>query len=60
MAIKNYLKETQAELKQVTWPKRSQVVVVTIAVVVITVVLGYFMGFFDFVFSTGLSNLINR
>jgi preprotein translocase SecE subunit len=58
MSITSYFKETTQELKQVKWPKRTQVILVTIAVVVITGAIGYFLGFFDFLFSTGLSKLI--
>lgn len=50
----NYLKDTFAELKHVSWPTNKQSVVYTALVVVISISVGVFIGGFDFVFSRGL------
>lgn len=50
----NYLKDTQAELKHVSWPTNKQSVIYTILVVVISIVVALFVGVFDFVFTRGL------
>ena len=60
MGIANYLKETQHELKHVTWPTRRQAISFTIFVVVLSVILSLFLGLFDFIFSTGLKTLLLR
>lgn len=60
MSIISYLKETKAELKHVTWPTRNEVVLYTLAVVVISGVLAYVLGFSDFLFSLGLQKLLEK
>ncbi len=50
----NYLRDTQDELKHVSWPTRSQAVVYTALVIGISVFAALFMSAFDFVFSRGL------
>jgi preprotein translocase subunit SecE len=56
--IVDYLKETKTELKHVIWPSRSQTIFYTLIVIVVSVLVAYFLGFFDFLFSTGLGKLI--
>jgi preprotein translocase subunit SecE len=58
MSIKSYLKETRGEMKQVNWPTRTQAIRYTIAVIVISVVLAYFLGLFDRLFQLGLGALL--
>ena len=58
MSITSYLKETKAELKHVTWPTTKEVFWYTIAVLVISGVVAYLLGFFDFLFSNGLQKLL--
>lgn len=50
----NYLKDTLAELKHVSWPTNKQSVVYTILVIVISALVAVYVGAFDFVFSRGL------
>lgn len=50
----DYLKETQEEVKRVSWPTRKQAIVYTALVVGISVVIGLYAGIFDFVFSRAL------
>ena len=58
MSITSYLRETKAELKHVTWPTQSQVIWYTIAVLAISGIIAYLLGFFDFLFSLGLQKLL--
>ncbi len=51
MGLIQYLNETKAELKHVSWPTRQQAVRFTIAVIVISIVTAYFLGVFDFLFT---------
>lgn len=56
-----YLKETKAEVKNVTWPTRTKAIYATIAVVVISVSIAYYLGLFDYLFASGLQwLLLNR
>ena len=54
----SYLKETRAELKHVTWPTLNEVIWYTIAVLVISGIVAYLLGLFDFIFSLGLQKLL--
>lgn len=57
--ITEYLKETKTELKHVIWPKRSQTLFYTLIVIVLSVLVAYFLGVFDFIFSKGLGKIIS-
>jgi preprotein translocase subunit SecE len=56
--IKEYLEETKTELKHVIWPSRSQTSYYTLIVIVLSVVIAYYLGVFDFIFSQGLQKII--
>ena len=58
--IKQYLEETKTELKHVIWPSRSQTFYYTLVVIILSVLVAYYLGIFDFIFSRGLEKLINR
>ena len=54
-----YFKETKTELKHVIWPNRRQTIYYTIIVVVLSVLIAYFLGVFDFAFLQGLQKIIS-
>ncbi|MEK7190257.1 MAG: preprotein translocase subunit SecE [Patescibacteria group bacterium] len=56
--ITEYLKETKTELKHVIWPSRSQTLYYTLIVIILSVVIAYYLGIFDFIFSQGLQKII--
>lgn len=56
--ITDYFKETKAELKHVIWPTRRQTFYYTLIVIVLSVIIAYYLGVFDFIFSQGLQKLI--
>ncbi|MDQ5912018.1 MAG: Protein translocase subunit SecE [Patescibacteria group bacterium] len=58
MAIKQYIKETTAEMKHVTWPTRRQTVIYSILVVVVSIAVSAYLGLLDSVFAAGLALLI--
>ena len=58
MNLATYLKETRAELKHMSWPTRSQIVVYTIAVIVISVLTALYLGLFDYIFTIALNKFI--
>lgn len=49
--IKNYLKETQAEVKKVAWPGQKYVVSATIIILALTLIIGFFVSFLDLAFA---------
>ena len=53
-----YLKETQGELRHVAWPTQLQTIVYTILVAAISVGIALYLGFFDFLFTTGLKTIL--
>ncbi|MFA6338520.1 MAG: preprotein translocase subunit SecE [Candidatus Paceibacterota bacterium] len=46
-----YIKETRAEMKHVNWPTRKQATIFTVIVIVLSILVAMFLGFFDYVFS---------
>jgi len=59
MKITEYLKETKTELKHVIWPNRRQTIFYTVIVVVLSVLIAYLLGVFDFIFLQGLQKIIS-
>jgi len=55
-----YLRDTAAELKQVSWPTQHQAMLYTILVVVISAVVALFTSSFDYLFSQGIEEIVNR
>ncbi|MCX6713423.1 MAG: preprotein translocase subunit SecE [Candidatus Vogelbacteria bacterium] len=58
MNLQNYIKDTRAELKHVTWPTREQTINFTVIVVALSVFVGVMLGLFDFVFTGLLKYLV--
>ena len=58
--IIDYLAEVKAEMTKVTWPKRQEVVRLTIIVLAISVAVGIFVGVLDFIFTKLLSLVVIR
>lgn len=58
MRIGEYIKETRAELKHVSWPTRKQAIVFTVVVIVISLITAAYLGAFDYVFTTLLKFVI--
>lgn len=58
MGIITHIKETRAEFKHVNWPTRKQSLAYSVAVIVISVLVAYFLGAFDKLFQIGLSKLL--
>ncbi len=58
MSLGQYLKDTQSELRHVAWPTRTQTIVFTILVAFISVFVALYLGLFDYVFTTSLTNYL--
>jgi preprotein translocase subunit SecE len=57
--ITEYLKETRTELKHVLWPTRAQTLYYTLVVIILSGLVAYFLGIFDFIFSKGLEKILS-
>jgi preprotein translocase subunit SecE len=57
--ITDYFKETKTELKQVIWPSRTQTFYYTLIVIILSIVIGYYLGIFDFIFSQVLQKIVS-
>ena len=45
-----FLRETKDELKKVVWPTRQEIIRLTFVVIIISLIVGLFLGGLDFVF----------
>ena len=57
--ITEYFKETKTELKHVIWPTRRQAIYYTLVVIILSFVVAYYLGIFDFIFQKGLEKIIS-
>ena len=46
----SFLRETKDELKKVVWPTRQEVIRLTFVVILVSLIVGVFLGGLDFVF----------
>jgi len=56
----NYLYEVKAELAKVTWPKRNEVVRLTLIVLSISAIVGIYVGGLDYIFTKILALIVVR
>ncbi len=56
--ITEYFKATKTELKHVIWPSPRQAFYYTLMVILLSVLIAYYLGVFDFIFSIGLQKVI--
>ena len=56
--LSTYITETREEMKHVTWPTRKQTINFTIIVILISIIVAAYLGFFDYIFSTGLQSIL--
>lgn len=59
MGIINYINETKAEMKHVTWPTQSQAIMYTLVVIVLSLAIAAILGVFDSIFAAGLTKLLS-
>ncbi len=58
MALIQFLKDTRSELNHVAWPTRVQTVIFTVLVIALSALVAAYLGFFDYIFTTGLGKAI--
>lgn len=54
----NYVKDTKAELRHVSWPTRQQSIVFSVLVIAVSIIVALYLGFLDFVFKWVLDNFL--
>lgn len=55
-----FLKQVQAEMVKVVWPKKELTALYTVVVILISLFVAYYLNLFDFIFTNyGLRSLIN-
>jgi len=58
--VVRYLSEVRTELSKVVWPKRQEVIKLTLMVIIISVIVGIYVGGLDFIFTRLLSTLLGH
>lgn len=56
----DYLNEVRFELSKVTWPGREQTIKMTLLVIIISVIIGAFLGSLDFILTKIVAALLAR
>ena len=59
-ALIQYLKDTRAELRHVAWPTQTQTIIYTLLVAGLSIGIAAYLGLFDFLFTTGLTQIVNN
>ena len=54
----SFLRETRNELKKVVWPTRQEVIRLTFVVIIVSLIVGVFLGGLDFVFVKMIETVI--
>lgn len=58
MSLFQYIKDTRGELRHVAWPTRMQTIVYTVIVIALSLFFAAYLGFFDYIFATGLGRAL--
>ncbi len=53
-----YLQDTRGELRHVAWPTRMQTIVYAVLVAMISIGIAFYLGFFDFFFTSALGRVL--
>ena len=59
-SIKNYLIDSYAEMKKVTWPTKQQTTNYSLLVIGLSVGMAIFFAVLDYIFNLGITTLISR
>lgn len=57
--VLDFVRESRAELKKVTWPTKKQVWYSTLVVVILTVIVGGYLGLVDFIITAVFSSILH-
>ena len=56
--IKRFFEEARVEFRHVNWPSRAEAIRLTVIVIVISLGLALFLGFFDWLFSNLIKSFV--
>lgn len=56
----DFLKEVKVELEKVVWPTKSQTMQLTVIVILVTIIVGFFLGGIDWLLTKITDLLVNR
>jgi len=59
-AVFVFLKEVKEELEKVSWPKRDEAIRLTGIVVLVSILVGIFIAFWDFVFTKIIQFILTK
>lgn len=54
----SFLREVRTELNKVVWPTRQQAIQMTIVVIVVSILVGVYVGGLDLVFTSAMNTII--
>lgn len=54
----NYVRDSYFEMKKVTWPTRKETTKLTTIVIIISISVAAFLGLLDYIFSSGVKEII--
>ncbi|MFA5023823.1 MAG: preprotein translocase subunit SecE [Patescibacteria group bacterium] len=58
--LTNYVKESVAEMKKVTWPTKKETYNYTLLVIGISIGVALFLGLLDYIYTQGFQIIFNR
>jgi len=57
-SVVTFFSEVRSELSKVTWPKKNEVVRLTSIVLLVSVIVGFYVGGLDYLFTTVLTRIL--
>lgn len=60
MKLATYFREVKLELSKVVWPKRADVVKLTATVIILSAIVGLYLGALDLTFAKALETFLAR
>ena len=57
-SVVTFFSEVKSELSKVTWPKKNEVIRLTSIVVLVSVIVGFYVGGLDYLFTTVLTKIL--
>lgn len=57
-SVVTFFSEVKSELSKVTWPKKNEVVRLTSIVILVSVIVGFYVGGLDYLFTNVLTKIL--
>jgi preprotein translocase subunit SecE len=59
-SVVTFFSEVKSELSKVTWPKRQEVIKLTVLVSAVAVIIGLYVGGLDYIFTKVLTTILTK